>query len=59
MTQLESYELDIMGKLRSAIDADKDNRYEQAYDLLMKAERLIKMAKRDLHQKYHTSGEVK
>ena len=59
MTPLESYELDIMGKLRSAIDADKDNRYEQAYDLLMKAERLVKMAKRDLHQKYHTSGEVK
>ncbi len=59
MTQLESYELDVMSKLRSAIDADKDNRYEQAYDLLMKAERLVKMAKRDLHQKYHNSGEVK
>ena len=59
MTTIESYELDIMSKMRAAIEEDNAGNYEKAYDLIMKAERLVKMAKRELHQKYHTSGEVK
>lgn len=58
MTELKSYELQMMSLLNRAEEYDQQQKYEQAYDMLTSAERLIKQAKVHLHNKYRVSGTV-
>lgn len=58
MTELKSYELQLMDLVNRADEMDQQGKYEQAYDLLTSAERLIKQAKVHLHNKYRVSGTV-